>query len=138
MEAVKRRTQQKLAERAEAKGLEVSDVEKSAANMIGDFVVGSAAKDGIRYSDVAAVGDEARVNSTDGTLTARVDNLVFNISAYRGKKAPKVEFDPKGGATALKELGAKTQAAEREWVTSTLDVRKDAATKIAKAVVKAL
>jgi hypothetical protein len=138
MQEVVRRTKQKMAERAAAQGRELSEVESSATNAVGALVVESTTKDGIRHRDVAGVGDEARVNVNDGTLTVRVDNLVFTVNAYRGKRAPKVELDPKGGMAAIQELPAKTQAANRAWVSSTKDARAEAAMQIAKAIVQGL
>lgn len=100
---------------------------RKAADVVVDGASGS---DGIRFEDVEGVGDEARLALTVGAgeLHVRAGNLYFIASAYRGP----------GMQMPDKVTGASIMAADRQWRRDTMAQRKDAAIKLARAVVQSL
>ena len=100
---------------------------KKAADAIAGSSSGSA---GIQFEDVEGVGDEARFALTVGAgdLHVRAGNLYFTASAYSGP----------GMQMPDKLTGASIVAADRQWRRDTMPQRKDAAIKLAKAVVQSL
>ncbi|MBT8495199.1 MAG: hypothetical protein KJO07_19290, partial [Deltaproteobacteria bacterium] len=50
--------------------------------------------DGVSYEDVAGIGDQARINTRDGTLWVRVANLTFTVAGYKGKKMEDPKYSP--------------------------------------------
>src|SRR3546814_72425 len=96
-----------------------------------DAIVGSTSGSaGIQFEDVEGVGDEARFALTVGAgdLHVRAGNLYFVASAYAGP----------GMQMPEKLTGASIIAADKQWRRDTVPQRKDAATKLAKAVVQSL
>lgn len=85
---------------------------------------------GIQFEDVEGVGDEARFALTVGAgdLHVRVGNLYFTTSAYSGATMPMPE----------KMTGASILASNKKWRQDTMPQRKDAAIKLARAVVDSL
>lgn len=100
---------------------------RKAADVVADGAGGSG---GIRFEDVDGVGDEARLALTVGAgeLHVRVGNLYFIGSAYRGP----------GMQMPDKVTGASIMAADKQWRRDTMPQRKDAAIKLARAVVQSL
>src|SRR3546814_6493344 len=99
--------------------------------MASDAIVGSGSGSaGIQFEDVEGVGDEARFALTVGAgdLHVRAGNLYFVASAYAGP----------GMQMPEKLTGASIIAADKQWRRDTVPQRKDAATKLAKAVVQSL
>src|SRR5690606_23259583 len=79
--------------------------------LIGDGVTQA----GVSYEDVPGVGDEARIEKGNGSLTVRVKNLSFTVRGYKGRA-----FEPpvtKLGTTPqqIREMMATTQAAQRKF-----------------------
>lgn len=87
----------------------------------------------ITFEDVAGVGDEARV-SDDGTVYARVDNLTFMVSAYKGPTAPPLDFQ---GAD-LQQMAAIGKEHAAQWAIETAPQRKADGIRLARAIVAAL
>lgn len=104
-----------------------SDGERLAADAV---VANSSDSAGIRFEDVEGVGDEARMALTVGAgdLHVRAGNLNFTVSAYSGPTMPMPE-----------ELTyASMMSANKAWQQDTLPQRKQAAVKLAKAIVASL
>lgn len=96
-----------------------------------DALVGSASGSaGIQFEDVAGVGDEARFALTVGAgdLHVRARNLYFVASAYSG---PGMEMPER-------LTGASIMAADKQWRQDTMPQRREAAIKLAQAVVQSL
>lgn len=110
--------------------------EKTADQML-DVANDMMADEGVSYTDVEGVGDQARINVGDGTLWVRVDNLTFNVVGYKGKpqEAPKyTAADMKD----IKKVTAMAKAAQRAWLKEVADQRRSGATKLAKRIVSNL
>lgn len=88
----------------------------------------------IKYEDVAKVGDEARVNTSDGNVWVRVDNLTFTVAAYQGKRQPKPAFK----SMDMKDIVSASKKATEEWNKKTYEKRKADAILLAKLIVKQL
>lgn len=101
---------------------------------VGDALGGLAGPEGIRFESVGGVGDEARLDLSDGGLWVRVGNLTFVVSAYYGPPASKPDLKKVG----LQEMAKAALAAEREWVQKTVTKRKEDAIKLASVILKAL
>lgn len=101
---------------------------------VGDALGGLAGPEGIRFEAVGGVGDEARLDLSDGGLWIRTGNLTFVVSAYHGPPAPKPDLKGVG----LQEMAKAALAADREWVQKTITKRKEDATKLASVILKAL
>jgi len=114
-------------ERAAGEGELDSAGKRKAADAIVGSTSGSA---GIQFEDVARVGDEARFALTVGAgdLHVRAGNLYFTASAYSG---PGMEMPEK-------MTGASIMAADKQWRQDTMPQRKEAAIKLAQAVVQSL
>src|SRR3546814_2589712 len=85
---------------------------------------------GIQFEDVEGVGDEARFALTVGAgdLHVRVGNLYFTTAAYSGATMPMPE----------RLTGSSMLAANKKWRHDTMPQRKEAAIKLARAVVQSL
>lgn len=98
-----------------------------------EAVVESSSKgrsDGIRFEDVDGVGDEARLALTVGAgdLYVRAGNMNFTVAAYSGPAMPRPD----------KLTASSIMAADKQWRSETLPQRKEAAIKLANAVVESL
>lgn len=114
-------------EKAASEGkLDTAGKRKAADAIVGN-TSGSA---GIQFEDVEGVGDEARFALTVGAgdLHVRAGNLYFTASAYSG---PGMEMPEK-------LTGGSIMAADKQWRQDTMPQRKDAAIKLAQAVVQSL
>lgn len=100
---------------------------REAADAVVDSSSGSA---GIQFEDVDGVGDEARLALSVGAgdLHVRAGNLYFVASAYSGP-----EMQMPTGMTAGSIL-----AADRQWRRETMPQRRQAAIKLAEAIVQTL
>lgn len=121
----------KVAERAK-KDERIDTEEKKAA--VGSIAKSAGKMGAITFEDVDGVGDEARLNTGDGDLWVRKGNMTFTVAAYKGKElqAPPMKGgDMKGFAAKMRELD---KAHKKE----TMPQRKDAATKLTKAILAKL
>lgn len=107
---------------------------EKAVDQVGDAFVEFAGPDGIQFESVEGVGDEARLDLSDGGLWVRTGNLTFIISGHYGPPAPKPDMTKVG----LQEMAKAALAVEREWVKNTMTKRKEDATKLAAVILKAL
>ena len=89
----------------------------------------------ITFEDVAGVGDAARI-SDEGTLYVRVDNLTFMVSGYQGPIAPKPDLADL--RTDLKQIAARVNESNAQWISETLPQRKTEATRLAKGIIARL
>jgi hypothetical protein len=111
-----------------------TDTKKKAVGDMGDLVAGSVSEDGVQYEPVASVGDEARVNNSDGGLWVRKGNLTFLVAAYYGPDMP----PPNMAGVAIKDMAKAAMKANTEWKKKTVPQRRADATRVAEAVVEAL
>lgn len=111
-----------------------TDLKKNTAASLTDIAKLGSPDEGVAYEDVPGIGDAARVSSSDGALWVRLDNVTFQVSAYKGPPQPKVKFDPKN----LKGIAKAAMTAQKKWLAETHDQRKQAALKIAPKVVAAI
>lgn len=88
---------------------------------------------GPRFTAVAGVGDEARLDHHTGKLFVRVGSVMFAISAYKSKRVqmPELSDDPK-------TLAAQMKQARADHVAQTLELRQKMGTTLAHAVIDAL
>ena len=121
---------EKLKERKE---LDTKTKKRTAINFA-DIAKMGTPDEGIRYEDVAGFGDEARMSSADGAMWIRIQNLTFQLSAYKGPKQPQPKFDPKNPMAIVKAA----MDAQKKWLADTLEQRKMDVKKLAPAVVKAI
>ncbi|MDN5782667.1 MAG: hypothetical protein L0H23_11740 [Luteimonas sp.] len=96
----------------------------------GALLGGTSGSAGIQFEDVEGVGDEARFALTVGAgdLHVRNGNLYFTASAYSGP----------GMKMPEKLTGGSIMAADKQWRRDTMPQRKEAAIKLAQAVVQSL
>lgn len=110
---------------------------EQAVDQVGGLIGAMIPDEGYQYEDVAGVGDAARVLTHDGTLTVRVGNMVFTVSAYKGAAAPPIDLA--GIApTDMKAIMAVSKAAETKWMEQTRELRRQQAIELAKVIVAAL
>jgi hypothetical protein len=114
-----------------------TELKKETVDTMGGLMAQALPKDGFRYEPVAGIGDEARVALNDGAIWARVGNLTFTVSAYKGAPQPKPDFDM-SDMKDLQKLTRKATEAQHKWLKEKHDERKAAATKLARRVVEAL
>lgn len=109
-------------------------LKKKTASNLADLAQMGMPDEGVRYEDVPGIGDEARVSSADGTMTVRMDNLTFRLTAFKGPEKPKMKFDPKN----LKGMAKKAMEVQKQWIKDTVETRKKDVKRIAPLVVKAI
>ncbi len=116
----------KVAERLESQTELDTAAKKSAAKI----VLNAAGSKAVVFEDVANVGDEAR-SCEDGSISVRVDNLTFNLSAYNGAKKPRSKF----ASADVKQMIASAKKDDQEWVTKSAPQRAQDSTKLARAII---
>jgi hypothetical protein len=104
--------------------IDSKDKEK-AADHLADVVT---PEGGINFEDIEGIGDQARANTTAGSIVIRVDNLNFEVSAYHGASMKKPE------KTDLESI----KKAIKQWEKDSLPDKKRAAKKLAPVVVENL
>jgi len=114
-----------------------TETKKKAAGTLGSLMAEALPEDGYSYAPVDGIGDEARVALHDGAIWARVGNLTFTVSAYKGAAQPEVALDA-SDMKDLKQLTRKTTAAKNAWLEEKHAERKAAATKLAKGIIEVL
>jgi hypothetical protein len=124
---------EKVTERAEAKGDLDTTSKRRAATGIGEGIVDMAGEGGFQFEDVAGVGSEARIGKHDGELWVRVENLTFNVAAYKGPPMPQPQV-----GTDLKAMAEAMKTANMAWIEQTLPQRQAQAAELAKAIIAAL
>lgn len=90
--------------------------------------------EGVSYEDVDGVGDQARINTGDGTLSVRVDNLTFNVSAFKGKEMEQPEYTA-ADMKNIKKVTAMAKQAQQTWLKENVDQRRADGIKLAKLIV---
>ena len=122
------KVKQKAKERA---GFDSKTKEKAA-----DVLMDSSAfaPEGITFTSVDGVGEDAAIASNDGTIKVRVDNLTFTVGAYAGPPAPEPDYS----GLDLKSRAAVAKKADVEWLAKTYPQRKTEGAKLARAIVEAL
>ena len=119
---------EKAGERPEMDSKAKKDAAKTATSAFAKMT-----EEGVTYEPIPGIGDEAKVNSRDGSVWVRIGNAHLIFTAYRGPNKKPLLADGRPVADIDKIM-----AHEREWVQSTFDERKEAATKLAKAYVPLL
>ena len=112
-----------------------TDAKKEAVDELGDAAIDSNNKDGIRFRDIPGLGDEARLQLGDGAIWVRVDNMMFIVNAYKGKKAPPPSFE---GGVDLENFANVALAANKKWIQDTMAERERDGVTVAKIVLEAL
>lgn len=107
---------------------------KKTAGDITDLAKMASPGEGVSYEEVPGVGDEARISNADGTLTVRLGNVTFRLSAYKGPDKPKLKIDPKN----LKGMAKAAMEIQNKWIKETVEQRKAHAKKLAPGVVQAI
>jgi hypothetical protein len=88
---------------------------------------------GVTYTDVPAIGDEARISSHDAALWVRLGNLTFQVLAYKGPEQPKPDYLK----MKPKDIMKASMEAQKKWLADTFEQRKKDTIAIAPAVVEA-
>ncbi len=114
-----------------------TEVKEKAVDQLGDAVTGMFPEGGIKYEDVAGVGDAARVDENEGALTVLVGNMVFNVRAYKGPPAPPPDMSAMTSGDVKKMMKASKEASAK-WMAETRDEREKLAIALAKAIVAKL
>lgn len=111
-----------------------SDIKKKAVDDMGGLLSAIVSEDGVQYEPVSGIGDDARVNTSSGSLWVRKGSLTFSVAAYHGPKQPAPNFT----GVAIKDMAKAAMQASNDWTIKTLPQRRADAIKLAQAVVEAL
>lgn len=87
-----------------------TEMKKKTSDKLGDTVVEMTPDGGYTFKDIDGLGEEARQNEQDGTVTFRVDNLIATVQAYKGKSYA-MDFKP---GTDLKKMAELAKKAGKE------------------------
>ncbi|MEZ5573063.1 MAG: hypothetical protein R3E64_13705 [Halioglobus sp.] len=93
-------------------------------------LVGSKA---VTFTDVAGIGDAARVND-EGIVYVRVGNLTFLVTAYKGAKAPPLDFT----GVDYNKMAAAAQEHAVQWAQETAPQRRKDSVLLARAITDAM
>lgn len=99
--------------------------QKDAAESIGSGVKQGG---GIQFQDVEGVGDQARLNTFDGTLNLQAGNLLIDLRSYYGPAMPIPDVIEPG--TMMK--------VQKSWMQDTMEARETQSVKLAKIALDAL
>lgn len=111
-----------------------TDIKKQAVGDLGGLLSATVSEDGIRYEPVSGIGDDASVNTSEGSLFVRKGRLTFSVAAYHGPKQP----TPNLAGVAIKDMAKAAMQASRDWTKETVPQRTADATKLARVIVEAL
>ena len=112
-------------------------LKKDTTDKLGGVAAAMMPEGGYQYEDVAGIGDAARMNMHDGTITVLMGNMIFNVQAYKGAGMP--PLDPAVIRSAnVKKITAASKEVQHKWLRETIDVRKALGTKLAKAIAAAV
>lgn len=106
---------------------------KKTTNQLLDIASDMIPEGGVTYEDVAGLGDQARINTNDGTLWIRVANLTFNVAGFKGKPMQKPDYRP-ADMKDVKKIAAMSKKARQGWLKETIDQRRSDGTEVAKLV----
>lgn len=120
----------KLKEREEIDTKLKEETADTLMNVAGDMLP----DEGVSYEDVDDVGDQARVNTGDGTLSVRVDNLTFNVTAFKGKRMEQPAYTA-ADMKNIKKVTAMAKQAQQAWLKENVDQRRADGIKLAKLIV---
>lgn len=140
----KTQTKEELAEQmkqvtAKAKEREEIDtkLKKKTVDQVGGLAAAMTPDEGYRYEDVEGIGDAARVQTYDSSVTVLMGNMVFGVRAFKGEPQPPI--DPQLIMTRdIKKITAASKESERVWFDETRDVRRAQSIALAKAIVAKL
>lgn len=110
-------------------------LKKNTADKLTDIATDMTPDEGIVYEDVAGIGDEARVNVGDGSIWIRIDNLTFNVAAFKGKAQPPPDIKLGGKPD---DMIAAAMEASKTYMKETAPQRKEDGITLAKVVVGAI
>ena len=110
-------------------------LKEKTADKLTDIATDMTPDEGIVYEDVDGIGDEARANVSDGSIWIRIDNLTFNVAAFKGKAQPPPEIKPGGKPN---DMIAAAMEASKKYMRETAPKRKEDGIKLAKLVVEAI
>jgi hypothetical protein len=111
-----------------------TDTEKKVLDDMGSLISSTVGDDGIQYEPVSGIGDDARVNASEGSLWIRKNRLTFLVAAYHGPKPPA----PNLLGVAIKDMAKAAMQASNDWKRETVPQRKTDSIKVAQAVVEVL
>ena len=112
-------------------------LKKDTTDKLGGVAAAMMPEEGYQYEDVPGVGDAARMNMHNGTITVLIGNMLFNVQAYKGADMP--PLDPAVIRSAnVKKITAASKEAQHKWFRETIDVRKALGKKLAKAIAAAV
>lgn len=124
-EATRDMTPEEITEKLKELGIERDESDKQFAKDLG---LPNTQPSGVQFEEINGVGDEARFESTNGTLYILHNNLMLTLTAYYGSAMPIPD------AVSFEALND----AETEWTESTMEKRRNQAVALAKTVVDAL
>lgn len=108
-------------------------LDTAAKKSVVKMVLSSADSNAVVYEDVPNVGDEAR-SSKDGSISVRVDNLTFELSAYQGSRQPETDI----AGLQIKQMIEVSKIADQEWAAKSAPQRIQDTAKLAKAIIATL
>jgi hypothetical protein len=111
-----------------------TDAKTKVVDDVGGLLSATVGEDGIQFEPVSGIGDDARVNTSEGSLFVREGHLTFSVAAYHGPTQPAPDL--KG--VAIKDMAKAALRANKDWIRGTVPQRTADATKLALAVVEAL
>lgn len=109
-------------------------LKEKTADTLMDVATDMLPDEGVSYEDVDGVGDQARINTGDGTLWVRVDNLTFNVAAFKGKEMERPAYTA-ADMKDIKKITAMAKQAQQAWLEENVDQRRADAIKVAKLIV---
>lgn len=124
-ESTRDMTPEEIKEKLKELGIERDESDKQFAKDLG---LPDTQPSGVQFEEISQVGDEARFESTNGTLYVLHNNLMLTLTAYYGTAMTIPD------AVSFEAL----HDAETEWTESTMEKRRNQAVALAKTVVDAL
>ncbi len=121
----------KVTEKAKEREEIDTKVKEKTVDQMGGLMADMTPDAGYVYEDVPGVGDQARVEIHEGSLTVRVGNMQFNVHAYKG---PGMEIAPYKGGDPKSMIEA-AKIADRKWKAETAQARRELAIVVAKEIV---
>jgi hypothetical protein len=109
-------------------------LKKDTADKLADVASDMMPDGGVSYEDLAGVGDQARVNTNDGSVWVRVANLTFHVVGFKGKDMEQPKYTA-ADMKNIKKVTAMAKKAQQEWLKATIDQRRGDGTKLAKLIV---
>jgi hypothetical protein len=111
-----------------------TDPKKQVLDDMGSLISSTVSEYGIQYEPVSGIGDDARVNTSEGSLWVRKDSVTFLVAAYHGPRQPA----PNMKGVAIKDMPKAAMRANSAWKKATIPQRRADSIKVAQAVVEVL